>query len=77
LASFRNGSRRLRRAQLSQSFNALLACSLFQCQYPSLKPPQRPKTPPRGFVDNSEYRVAHKPHRAPLRGILAVKFHTE
>ena len=28
LANFRNGSRRLRRAQLSQSFNSLLACSL-------------------------------------------------
>lgn len=35
------------------------------------------QTPPRGFVDNSEYRVPHKPHRALLLCILSVKFHTE
>lgn len=28
-------------------------------------------------MDNSDCRVAHKPHRAPLRWILAVKFHTK
>ena len=33
---------------------------------------------PGGFVDNSEYRVPHKPHRALLLSILlAVKLHTE
>ena len=28
-------------------------------------------------MDNSDCRVAHKPHRAPIRWILAVKFHTK
>jgi hypothetical protein len=36
-----------------------------------LKGSQKIQTPPRGFVDNSEYRVPHKPHRALLLSILS------